>query len=146
MKVLIFYTQRFAYTTATQNLPDEALAECDPDGATFSQQDNHEECLTAFIHIEKEDEQYTLTSREKKLANHLKWVARKNDAHRIVLHSFAHLSNSKAALPFTKDLLDATQVRLENGGYEVAQTPFGYFLNFRMDAPGAPTTRIWAEL
>ncbi len=146
MKVLVFYTRSFSYTTAVQNLSDEELTLFYPDKEAIVHKGAYENCLTAFIHIEEADEQYTAASREKKLVNHLKWVARKNDANHILLHSFAHLSNSKASLAFTADVFNAAQKRLENGGLRVAQTPFGHFLDFQMDAPGFSTARIWAEL
>ncbi|MBI9061514.1 MAG: hypothetical protein JEZ14_05965 [Marinilabiliaceae bacterium] len=63
-----------------------------------------------------------------------------------MLHSFAHLSNSKASSQFTHHVFNDAQIRLENAGYQVAQTPFGYFLDLKIDAPGFSLARIWAEL
>ncbi|MCD4788442.1 MAG: hypothetical protein K8R37_00470, partial [Bacteroidales bacterium] len=42
-----------------------------------------------------------------------------------------------------KDLFDSTQKRLENTGYKVNQTPFGYFLDLKMDAPGLSLARVF---
>ncbi|MCT4590890.1 MAG: threonyl-tRNA synthetase editing domain-containing protein [Carboxylicivirga sp.] len=137
MKVLIFYTNNFAYTPAEKNLPEA------PDPGPGQSYSN---CLLACIQVETSDEEKDLKSREKKLANHLKWAARKNKTNNIVLHSFAHLSESKASVDFTKQLFDEAQKRLENAKYEVAQTPFGYFLDLKIDAPGFSLARIWAEL
>ena len=137
MKVLCFYTTNFSYTPAVKNL--EAVDD-HYQGASFS------ETIVAFIHIEESDEASDITSREKKLTNHLKWVARKNNTQNIVLHSFAHLATTKASAGFTLNVFNATQQRLENGGYLVAQTPFGYFLDLKMEAPGFSMARIWAEL
>lgn len=53
-----------------------------------------------------------------------------------VLHSFAHLSESKADPEFTKALFDRVEERMSNAGYVVHQTPFGYFLDLRLEAPG----------
>ena len=137
MKVLVFYTNSFSYTPVIKNLDDAP----DPgEGKTY------EKCILAFIQVEEADEEKGLKSREKKLVNHLKWVARKNNTNKIVLHSFAHISFSKASPDFTKQVFDAAQVRLENGEYETDQTPFGYFLDLKMDAPGYSLARIWAEL
>ncbi|WP_289055609.1 threonyl-tRNA synthetase editing domain-containing protein [Carboxylicivirga marina] len=137
MKVLIFYTRQFSYSPSEKNIdnaPDPGCAK------------SYNKCLLAFIQIEEADEEKGLRSREKKLANHLKWAARKNNTKKIVLHSFAHLSDSKASIDFTKQLFDDAQTRLENVDYEVAQTPFGYFLDLKIDAPGFSLARIWAEL
>lgn len=146
MKVLVFYTKRFAYKTAEQNLTDEELKVFYPDTSVIKHQEEHKDCITAFIQVEAEDEERDLKSREKKLANHLKWVARKNNTTNILLHSFAHLSASKASLQFTAQLFDATQKRLNNGDYTASQTPFGFFLDLDMDAPGFSMARVWGDL
>ena len=137
MKILIFYTKEFAYTPSQKNL-DNAPDPGEPQ--TFN------DCLLACIQVEETDEEKGVRSREKKLANHLKWAARKNNTEKIVLHSFAHLSESKASVEFTKQLFDDAQIRLQNADYQVAQTPFGYFLDLKIDAPGFSLARIWAEL
>ncbi len=137
MKVLSFYTTNFSYTLGEKNIDNPIIV---------NDKNQFNEAIIAFIHIEESDEKETLISREKKLTNHIKWIARNNKTKYIVLHSFAHLSNSKASLEFTKNILDACQKRLINGGYETYQTPFGYFLNLNMEAPGFSMARIWAEL
>ncbi len=137
MKVLVIYCKEFSYFPATKTLPEiEAVTS----GKTF---DN---CIVAFIQVESEDEEKELAGREKKLVNHLKWTARKNNTATIVLHSFAHLSESKASIDFTKALFDLAQKRLFNGGYTTEQTPFGYFLDLNINAPGFSLARIWATL
>jgi hypothetical protein len=35
---------------------------------------------------------------------------------------------------------------LTNGGYSTEQTPFGYFLDLNINAPGFSLARIWATL
>lgn len=102
--------------------------------------------ILSFIQVEQSDEEIDIKSREKKLVNHLKWVARKNETNSIVLHSFAHLSESKASPEFTKELFNEAEKRLQNGGYFAAQTPFGYFLDLNIKAPGFSLARIWASL
>jgi D-Tyr-tRNAtyr deacylase len=102
--------------------------------------------ILSFIQVEQSDEENDLKSREKKLVNHLKWVARKNETNSIILHSFAHLSESKASPEFTKELFNEAEKRLQNTGYSVAQTPFGYFLDLNIKAPGFSLARIWANL
>ncbi|PWD99794.1 threonyl-tRNA synthetase editing domain-containing protein [Marinilabilia rubra] len=146
MKVLVFYTKRFAYTTSEQNLSDEELSIFYPDKKQIEHKGEHKDCITAFIQVEAEDEEKDLKSREKKLANHLKWVARKNNTENIVLHSFAHLSASKATLEFTANLFSATQTRLNNVSYTASQTPFGFFLDLDMEAPGFSMARVWGDL
>ncbi len=137
MKVLVIYCKEFSYFPASKTLPD---IEEVTSGKTFNN------CIVAFIQVETEDEEKELAGREKKLVNHLKWTARKNNTSTIVLHSFAHLSESKASIDYTKALFDLAEKRLSNGGYATEQTPFGYFLDLNIKAPGFSLARIWATL
>jgi len=137
MKVLVMYVNSFSYTPAVKNI--ESMDEV-AEGQSFSN------AILAFIQVEETDEEKDVKSREKKLVNHLKWTARKNNTKRVILHSFAHLSESKASPEFTRELFDQAELRLQNAGFEAAQTPFGYFLDLKIDAPGYSLARIWASL
>ncbi len=137
MKVLVMYVEEFKYLPAQKNLDS---AETIIEGAVFNN------AILAFIHVEASDEEYDVQSREKKLVNHLKWTARKNNCNSIILHSFAHLAESKASVEFTKILFDLAEKRLKNAEFETAQTPFGYFLDLEIKAPGYSLARIWATL
>ena len=137
MKVLVMYVNEFSYTSAQKNLKE---AEDVKTGASYK------DAIVAFIQVEESDEANDVKSREKKLVNHLKWTSRKNNCKRVVLHSFAHLSESKASIEFTKAVFDQAEIRLKNADFETAQTPFGYFLDLKIDAPGFSLARIWATL
>ncbi len=137
MKVLVMYVGEFKYQPAQKNLES---AENISEGATFTNS------ILAFIQVEESDEAYDVKSREKKLINHLKWTARKNNCDSIILHSFAHLAETKASVEFTKELFDQAEIRLKNAGFKTAQTPFGYFLDLEIKAPGYSLARIWASL
>ena len=137
MKVLVMFVDEFAYKPAQKNL--ETAVEV-KEGATFKNS------VLAFIQVEETDETYDLQSREKKLVNHLKWTARKNSCNSVILHSFAHLAESRASAEFTKSIFDLAEKRLKNAGFETAQTPFGYFLDLEIKAPGYSLARIWATL
>ncbi|WP_319265817.1 threonyl-tRNA synthetase editing domain-containing protein [uncultured Draconibacterium sp.] len=137
MKVLVMYIDEFSYQPARKNLDEvEDITE----GAAFS------DSILAFIQVEESDEEKDVKSREKKLVNHLKWTARKNNCKSVILHSFAHLSESKASVDFTKELFDLAEKRLQNADFTTAQTPFGYFLDLNIKAPGFSLARIWATL
>lgn len=137
MKVLVMYVDEFSYTPAQKNLES---AEEITEGASYT------DSILAFIQVEEGDEESGAKSREKKLVNHLKWTARKNNCKKVILHSFAHLSDSKASVEFTKEVFDLAEKRLQNGGFTTAQTPFGYFLDLQLKAPGHSLARIWATL
>lgn len=137
MKVLVMYVDEFSYTPAQKNLDS---AEDVHHGANFK------DSILAFIQVEESDEEKDVKTREKKLVNHLKWTSRKNNCKSVILHSFAHLSESKASIEFTKELFDLAEKRLKNADFETAQTPFGYFLDLEIKAPGFSLARIWSSL
>ncbi len=137
MKVLVMFMEEFAYQPAEKNL--EHVGDVS-EGRVFN------DCIVAFVQVEESDEEYDVKSREKKLVNHLKWTARKNNCKNVILHSFAHLSESKASVEFTKELFDLAEKRLQNAEFTTAQTPFGYFLDLNIKAPGFSLARIWASL
>jgi hypothetical protein len=133
MKLLMMYTRSFSYLPQVKNL--EAF-ETINEGATFAN------ALLAFIHAEEEDEA-DMKKVETKLLKNLKWAAKKNETNKVILHSFAHLSESKASAEFTKELFDKVESRMKNADYETFQTPFGYFLDISLDAPGFSLARIF---
>jgi len=133
MKLLIIYADCFAYKTALKTLDSED--DRDEEQAI-------EDALVGFIHVEPQDEERESTV-ETHLIKHLKWAARKNETKKIILHSFAHLAEEKGSPEFTKKLLDSAQERLIKSGYEASQTPFGFFLDLCVDAPGHPLARIF---
>ena len=135
MRLLMIYTENFGYTTALKTLDNIA---------DLSETGEYHDCLVGFIHAEAEDEErgnYV----ETKLVKNLKWAARKNETERIILHSFAHLAESKAGPEFTAGLFNSVEKRLIKTGYEVFQTPFGYFLDLGLQAPGHPLARLFKE-
>ena len=136
VKVLTMFVDEFSYYPAQKNLETSTDV---IDGKSFSK------AILAFIQVEQTDGENDLKSRVKKLVNHLKWVARKNETYSIILHSFAHLSESKASAEFTSELFDQAELRLQNAEYITAQTPFGYFLDLNIKAPCFSLARIWAS-
>src|SRR6056297_242691 len=125
MKTLFLYCNEFGYTPTSKTLdfvPDAG------EGKTFS------DVQTIFIQVEKEDEENE-NSVFKKLVKQIKWIMKKNESKKLVLHSFAHLSYSKADPQFTMDFLNRLEERMTNSGFETSQTPFGYFLDLKLDAP-----------
>jgi len=94
--------------------------------------------------VEQKDEE-DISKVETKMIKNLKWAAKKNETTNIVLHSFAHLSMSKADEGITKELFDRAEQRLKNSGYEISQTPFGYFLDLDIQAPGRSLARVFKE-
>ncbi len=135
MKLLMIYSNTFAYSTRTKNL--EAVDE-------YTESRQIENVLIGFIQVEQKDED-DISKIETKMIKNLKWAAKKNGTSRIVLHSFAHLSLSKADETITKELFDRAEKRLIQSDYETSQTPFGYFLDLNIQAPGKSLARVFKE-
>ena len=133
MKLLMIYCNKFYYKPVIKTL------ETAEDKTKAMEFDN---VLVGFIHAEAEDEQ-DFNGVEKKLIKNLKWAAKKNNTNKVVLHSFAHLSESKASAEFTVELFDKTEARMKNANYETWQTAFGYFMDLKIDAPGYSLARIF---
>ena len=133
MKLLMMFTRSFSYVPKIKNLD---ACETKDEGEQF------ENALLAFIQAEESDEE-DMKKVETKLLKNLKWAAKKNDTNKVILHSFAHLSESKASPEFTKELFDKADARMKNADYETFQTPFGYFLDLSLDAPGYSLARIF---
>lgn len=133
MKILMIYCSEFGYTPRVKTLEGaEELSET----KVFNN------ALVAFIQSEEKDEE-DMAGTEKKLVKNLKWAAKKNETKNVVLHSFAHLSESKANPEYTKELFDKTEARMKNADYNCDQTAFGYFMDLNVQAPGYSQARIF---
>jgi len=135
MKLLIIYADKFGYKTSKKGLEE---------AENISEEKEFQNCLVGFIHFEEKDEE-NLSAVETKMIKQLKWAARKNETNKIILHSFAHLSPSKGSPEKTKKLFNSAEQRLKNADYEVSQTPFGYFLDLNVKAPGYSFARLFKE-
>lgn len=133
MKLLMIYCTSFSYTPQIKTLDEFPDVN---ESAVF------ENSLVAFIHAEEHDQQ-NAKSVETKLIKNLKWAAKKNNTTKVVLHSFAHLAETKAGPQFTKEIFDLAEARMKNANYDCTQTPFGYFLDIDVQAPGVSQARIF---
>ena len=105
-----------------------------------------EKTVAAFVHVEPADLETPNASKvETKLVKNCKWLAGKWKVKRVVLHSFAHLGSEKAEPDASRVILSNARQRLEKSGYEVFETPYGYFLDISFNAPGHPLARIFKE-
>ena len=134
MRLLFWYCDRFALRPSLKTLENA------PEAAPMA----HEKTVVAFIHVEPDDV-LDGSPAETKLVKNAKWLARKWDTRKIVLHSFTHLGERKADPEAAKELVDRVHKRLDAAGYMAVQTPYGYFNDLSMDAPGHPLARIYKE-
>ncbi len=130
----MIYTDYFAYKPTVKTLEEAPEA---------SEEVSLSDKYVAFIQIEKEDEEKQPL---KKFVKFIKWLRNKKKFDSIVLHSFGHLSESKATPEFTREFIDKIEVRLKEIGLEVFQTPFGYFLDLNLRAPGYSLARVFKDI
>ncbi|MFQ5938144.1 MAG: threonyl-tRNA synthetase editing domain-containing protein, partial [Acidiferrobacterales bacterium] len=116
MKLLMFQAQHFRFRSFLKTVPDAADHDVDEEIS---------EVAVIFVHAEAEDE----PRRDKMLGTalkNIKWIANKRELRNVALHSFTHLSTSRATPEFAQAFLEDLGDRLKTAGYAVWLTPFGY--------------------
>lgn len=101
--------------------------------------------LVIFVNVEKEDEEKTTQIIRKSVKN-ISWLAGKTGRTRVVLHSFTHLSDSKAGVETAQIILKKIEERLTRKGYQVYATPFGYLLEFKLHVRGESLAKVWKAI
>ncbi len=136
MKLLLFYAPSFwfrTYQKVLEHVPDQDL------------ETNCHDAVVVFYQIETED----LTRRGKvitKFVKNIKWLAGKFDSNSVVLHSFNHLSKSKAPADFAEKIVQEARDRLEKAGYSVTVTPFGYLNEWKLHVAGESLAKVFKEI
>jgi hypothetical protein len=136
MKLLMFNVREFWYKTYTKTLKEVKDAD---------KEETVKDAIVVFANVEGEDQEQTASTIRKAVKNIL-WLARKTGRSRIVLHSFAHLSDSKSSVEFAVKVFEDIEDRLTHKGYKVSSTPFGYFLEFKIHVLGESLAKVWKTL
>ncbi|NYT19179.1 MAG: hypothetical protein GKC08_02660 [Methanosarcinales archaeon] len=136
MKMLMFDTEYFWFETFSKTLDHVDDNE---------REEKIEDTAVVFIHVEAEDELRKNKVVKSAVAN-LKWYLNKVNKERIVLHSFAHLSSSKSSPEFAVELILAIKEKLENKGFDVHTTAFGYFSEFSIHVRGESLAKVFKEI
>ena len=134
MKLLLFQAKTFYWKSFSKTLEavaDQSVAETVPNA------------LVVFLHAEAVDE--STPKLETKVVKNIKWLANKRKLENVVLHSFTHLSSSTAPPEFAQDLLNRLDARLSSTGYQVWQTPFGYFCEWDLSVYGDSLAKVFKE-
>ena len=136
MKILMFYAPEFwwrPYQKALEDAPEAG-------GETLVSK-----AVVVFYQVEEEDPE-----REKKvvekLVKNIKWLARKFGTEKIVLHSFNHLSSSKAAPQEALALISRAKEKLNRGGFEIYETPYGWLNEWKMHVAGESLAKVFKDL
>jgi len=136
MKLLLFYAHKWWFRTASKSLPQA------PD---IDMEDSLENTVVVFFHAEKEDEEKGKSLLDK-LVKNIKWLSGKFGTKNVVIHSFNHLSSSKASPEFSEQTIKQAAEKLRNTGYTVMCTPFGYFNEFMIHVGGESLAKVFKEL
>ena len=136
MKIVLFYSPSFWFKTYQKVL--EQVDDQDMEA-------NSQHAIVVFYQVEAED----LERRGKvltKFIKNIKWLAGKFDSKNVVLHSFNHLSGSKAPPDFAEGLVQDARQRLETSGYSVTVTPFGYLNEWKLHVAGESLAKVFKEI
>ena len=99
------------------------------------------ECLLVWMQAEKKDEEERIAVLRKTVKN-IRWLANKHGIRRVVLHSFAHLGESKSTPEFAESVIGETARRLMDREYDVHVVYWG--LNeFSMHVLGPSLSKVY---
>jgi len=132
----MFDTLRFWYKTFSKTVEQAPMAD---------KEETIDDALVIYVNVEKDDEG-TGDKKIRKAADYIEWLAKKTGRRRIVLHSFAHLSDSKSGVEFAEHTIIAIKDRLNARGFEATTTPFGYLLEFNIHVKGESLAKVWKSL
>ena len=111
---------------------------------TCRKKKSQQDTVVVFYHVEAEDVEKR-TKVVQKFVKNVKWLCGKFSTRNVVLHSFNHLSGSKADPYFSKGILDESIERLARTGFQVMVTPFGYFNEFNLHVAGDSLAKVFKE-
>ena len=131
MKLLMFHAKEFWYKPHT-NLTNTAKS------------NSINDALIAFIHIEESDKNRKEEVISKTVGN-LQWLAKKNKTDRVVLHSFAHLSNSKSDPETANNIIQEIGKKLKKN-FTINIVPFGQFYEFSIHVLGPSLAKVFKDL
>lgn len=131
MRLLIFHGN-LAYK------PTEAVKISIRDEAKEDTWQEFENCLTVFCAVEASDEG-RLSEIAQKATEEIQLVANRVKVENIVLYPHAHIFPRKLAKPkFAVRILQNLLKALEDQGFVVHQSPFGWYKAFKLECYGHP--------
>ena len=138
MKLLCFQAKRFRWKSHSKTLPDVPDLEVESEVAAS---------VVVFIHAEVSDEGSERSASVLRQAlKHIKWLANKRGLQNIVIHSFTHLGGQTASAGFAEACIQTLAQRLQETGYHVSVTPFGYFCEWDLSVYGESLAKVWKHI
>ena len=136
MKLLMFLSPRFRFRPFLSASGGQI-----PDGGAKTVQN----AAVIFVHAEESDPDCG-DKLLKKFVKNVKWITNKRGYKDIVLHSFTHLSDSKAPPEFAASFLENASEKLVSSGYRVELTPFGFSCEWNLSVHGEPLAKVFKNL
>jgi hypothetical protein len=136
MKLILYYAPSFWFKTYKKVLDEVPAREME---------ETVEKAIVVFYQAEEEDKERK-SSVITKLVKNIKWLAGKFRTKSVVLHSFSHLSTSKAPPELTEEIISETKERLSRTGYAITETPFGYLNEWKMHVAGESLAKVFKDL
>lgn len=133
MRLLMFHVD--AFTAEPTERGRSKVVDAAPESVSIA------EGLVVFAACERQDEAEPAAVAGRAVAAIVD-IAKRLGARTVVLHSFSHLFVELSSAPVAREILDAVQRQLEEQGYTVSQTAFGYFNRFELRAKGHPLSRV----
>jgi hypothetical protein len=135
MKLILYYAPSFWFKTYKKILDE--VPDCE-------MEETVENAVVVFYQAEEEDKDKK-SSVISKFVKNVKWIAGKFNTKKIVLHSFSHLSMSKASPELTDEINRDVKERLSRTGYSITETPFGYLNEWKMHVAGESLAKVFKE-
>ncbi len=130
MKLLMFHTKSFWYKPYNPDSPET-------DKTSF------ENALVIFIQAEEADKEKSGVV--DKAVGNIKWLANKNKTTAVVLHSFAHLSESKSDPETASGIIKKIgEILVKNLSVHIV--PFGQFYEFSIHVLGPSLAKVFKDL
>jgi len=136
LKLLMFYAPEFWFKTYQKVLQEVDDVEVEKKVINT---------VVIFFHAEPSDME-RMSKVITKFVKNAKWLAGKFKTKSVVLHSFNHLSPSKAPPEIAIKIVEEVRKRLERTNYEVIITPFGYLNEWRIHVAGESLAKVFKEI
>ena len=129
MRLLMYHVESFWYCASESHDERTSLGES----------------VLVWIHSEKSDEENRVGVLRKMVKN-IRWLSQKLECNSIILHSFAHLDDSKSEPEFADALIEEVAERLREREYDVHIVPFGQFNEFDMHVKGPSLAKVFKRI
>lgn len=131
----MLHSDYFKYQVVERTRFSEEVADAEKSGVV------DEPVLVVFICSEKADEAGAFQV-ARKAAEEIINIASQVGTNNLVLHSFAHLSNTLSSPKIAKKIISEMHQNLSSRGYRSVKTPFGWRNTFELRVKSHPVSKV----